>query len=324
MSKVLKSQATEPSKVPTTFKAMAADPNTDVKKTDLYRANPLLVEEEEDFNLRDYSDPDVIAQIEAFCKSYQKGAYVPPWIVRTTSDGRIVVVEGHLRRRGARLAIERGIEIPYVDILPFRGNNAEQIEVMLRSEQGLKLKPLDIAIGYLRLHRLGHTNVMIASAVNVTSARVEQMLLVAQANADVHQMIRSGVVAFDAAIEAVRNHRELAGDFLAGKLEEARDNGKAKVTRGVMRGPTVPPKVVSKVVSSVQSVVSAIDAKARVQLAQYETMDPEQLRGKTVAVDAAALLALFRAHSEVVDATKKQDEARATQAFQMHIDAFEK
>ncbi|AYK20414.1 hypothetical protein [Aeromonas veronii] len=84
------------------LKGMAADPSVaGVKKTDLFRVDPRLLDEEEGFNLRDYSDPEVIAHIEGFADSYANGRYVPPLVVRTTVDGRIVPVEGTAAAVGA-------------------------------------------------------------------------------------------------------------------------------------------------------------------------------------------------------------------------------
>lgn len=45
------------------------------------------------------------------------------------------------------------------------------------------------------------------------------------------KLVRVGTVTADAAIEAIREHRENVGPFLLGKLEEAKGQAKAKVTR---------------------------------------------------------------------------------------------
>lgn len=299
----------------TSFKAMAADPGVAVKKTDLFRVDPRLLEEEEGFNLRDYADPDVIAHIEGFADSYSNGRFVPPLVVRIAADGRIVPVEGHCRRRGALLAIERGADLPFVDTVPFRGGDTERVEVMLRSAEGLKLKPLEIAIGYLRLHRMGHANTKIAEVMRKTPARVEQMLLLATSNHDVHELVRSGVVTADAAIEAIREHRDNAGDYLKGKFKEAQDQGKTKVTRGVMRGPSLPPKVLTSVIGSLEAMVSRMDAATRRKLAELEGLEPEQLEGKKIEVDASTLLELVRAQVAVDEVkTKRETAAAAAQA----------
>lgn len=225
------------------LKSMAADSsNAAVKKTDIYRVDPRLLVEEEGFNLRDYSDPEVIEHIEAFARSYTVGSYVPPLIVRTDDDGRVLVVEGHCRRLGALLAIERGVELAYLDCLPFRGNDAARVEVMLRSAEGLKLKPLAMAIGYQRLTNWGHSKSDIANRVNKTTSHVEQMLVLANANSDVHQLVRDGQVSAYAAIDAVREHGERAGTFLASKLKKT---GAKPVTRSAVKEWVPPRKIVS-------------------------------------------------------------------------------
>lgn len=296
----------------TSLKSMAADASiAGVKKTDLFRVDPRLLEEDVGFNLRDYNDPEVIAHIEGFAESYINGRYVPPLVVRTTGDGRIVSVEGHCRRRGALLAIERGANLAFVDCLAFRGGDVEQVEVMLRSAEGLKLKPLEVAQGYLRLSRMGHSNTKIAEVMRKTPARVEQMLLLATANHDVHQLVRDGHVTADAAIDAIRKYREKAGDYLKRKLEEAQGQGRGKVTRGTMRGFSLPPKILTTVVSSLDTVINHLDQKTRRKLAEFEKLDPGQLKGKTVEVDASALIELIKAHGSI-DEVKAKREATAT------------
>lgn len=296
------------------LKNLAADPDVSVKKADLYRVGLDVLVEDEGFNLRNPDDPDVVAHIESLSIAYASGQYVPPLIVRARDDGKVAVVDGHCRRRAALKAVaERGAVIEYLDCVAFKGSDVERVEVMLRAADGLKLTPLEQALGYLRLRRMGLTNADIGARVNRTGARIEQLMILATANADVHALVRSGSVTADAAIEAVREHGELAGQVLQGKVTEAKDAGKGKVTRGVLRGPSIPPKIVTNVVGSVAGVLKSLDAKTRRTLAGFETVDPKELRGKKVEVDAAALLALVRAQSEVDEARRKADEKAARQ-----------
>lgn len=295
----------------TSLKAMAADPGQDgVKKTDIYRVDPRLLEEEDGFNLRDYDDPEVIEHIRGFADSYKSGRYVPPLLVRVADDGRVLIVEGHCRRRGALLAISEGCELAYLNCVSYRGNDADRVQVMLRSAEGLKLKPLAVAIGYLRLHRLGYeSHVEIAEFVGKTASHVEQMLLLAQANKDVHKLVESGAVAASVAIEAVRKHREGAGAFLQEQLNAALKRGKGAVTKSALKEWLPPRKVVTSVIGSVDTMISGIDIETRRLLASLEKESPQEVQGKKVSVDAALLLDIFRAHAQVADA--KQAKARA-------------
>ena len=293
--------------VVTPLKAFTADPyGQGNKKSYLYQVDPLLLEEEEGFNLRDYNDPKVIAHIESFCDSYTNGRYVPPLIVRTMDDGRIVPVEGHCRRRGVRLAIERGAKIPFVNVIPFRGNDAERVEVMLRSEQGLKLETLEIARGYLRLLRMGFDPADIAMSQNKTVGRVEQLLTLATANSDVHALVRDGLVSADVAIEAVRAHGENAGAVLSQTLEAARREGRQRVTRSVVRGPTVPRKTVDAVFAQVEAAIARVPVALKERTEAMEAIREEERYGEVVEIDANVLIGLIRAAKEIAAMKAKQ------------------
>jgi ParB family transcriptional regulator, chromosome partitioning protein len=286
--------------VVTPLKALKDDPRGQGnKKSFLYQIDPLLIEEEEGFNLRDYTDPKVIAHIEAFCDAYTNGRYVPPMIVRTTDDGRIVPVEGHCRRRGVRLALARGAQIPLVNVIPFQGNDAERVEVMLRSEQGLKLEVLDIARGYLRLLRMGFDPASIAASQNKTVVRVEQLLKLAMANSDVHALVRNGQVSVEVAIEAVRDHGEKAGVVLAQTLESAQREGRQRVTKSVVHGPSVPRKTVNSVISHLEKAIARVPPELRARTEALRKV-PEAERGvEMVEIDANVLLGLMQAAKEI-------------------------
>jgi ParB family transcriptional regulator, chromosome partitioning protein len=297
-----KQQATQEAVVHTSFKAMAADGL--VKKTDLFKASPQDMVEDPNFNLRDYNDPEVQAQIEMFAKMYEKGEYVPPLICRVM-DGKVTPVEGHCRRRGALLAIARGADIPFLEFYPFRGNEMERLKLMLRSGEGLKFKPLEVAMGYARMRNQGHDNKTIADSMQKTPSHVEQMLLLADAEADVHKLVKEGLVAATAAIEAVRKHGAKAGEVLSAMLD-----GQGKVSRGAVKGWAPPPKVVRTVVDGLDSVVSTLAKTSRRELAELEKLPADQIKGRTVAVDAAALLDLMRAHASVEEARRAADERK--------------
>lgn len=298
------------------LKKLAADPAVEgVKKTDLFRVDPRLLVEEEGFNLRDYGAPRTQASILSFKESYKQGLYVPPLVVWINNDDEVVIVEGHKRRRGALGAIEEGADIGFVDCVQFRGSEAERVELMLRSGEGQPFEPLEIAIGMLRLHRWGYSNAEIGKKTGgKTASNVEQLLLLAMANPDVHELVRAGAVSAYTAIDAIREHGEKAGVFLSGHLEVAKANGKTKVTKSTIRGWTPPRQIVTGLVSSVATFASGLDRNTRHQLARFEKMDVEQVRGQKIEVDAAALLELVRIHSQVTEAKSKHDTSAQAKA----------
>ena len=303
----------------TSLKAMAADPSdSQVKKTDLWKVDPRRLIEIDGFNLRDYDDPDVIAQIESFADAYANGRYVPPLIVWVDDKGNIIPVEGHLRRRGALLCIERGHDLPFVECVNFKGNDAERVEVMLRSADGLQLKPLNTAMGYLRLHRKGYSNTEIAAKVGRTVARVEQLLLLANANCDVHALVKGGRVSADGAIEAVRVHGEDAGEYLLSVLQSG-----GKATRQAVRGAGIPPKVAGSVTGAFGEIFSK---RSRVLegLARWEKGGMP--KGQKIEVDAEALFALKEAHDALTSMKEKRasrEAERTAKASQQNLDGLD-
>jgi len=297
------------------LKAMAEDKaNPYVKKTTQFQADPKVVQERPGFNKRDYSAPDVVSQIEGFARSYENKVFVPAWVVWVNQDGTILVLEGHLRRRGVLLAIQRGASIPFVDCVQFRGTWAEAIRLMLLSQEGLKFKPLEYALGVLDYKNEGLSNAEIANEIGRTPARVEQLLLLATSGDEIHELVRNGQVEADTAIIALRTHKENALSVLTGTLQEVKEQGGKKVTRKSLSGPSLPPKVLTSVMGSLQSAIGALDQATRVKLAEWELLPAEQLKGKKIEVDAESLLALIKAQQEIDELRQKREEAAAAKA----------
>lgn len=286
--------------VVTPLKDFTAEPQGQTnKKMYLYQVDPMLLQEEEGFNLRYYDDPKVKAHIEAFCESYMADRYVPPMMVRALTDGRIVVIEGHCRRRGVQLAISRGAKIPLVNVIPFRGNDAERVELMLRSAQGLKLEPLDIARGYLRLLQMGLKPAEIAASQSKSPARVEQLLTLATASGEVHDLVRTGAVSAEIAIEALRAHGEGAATVLSQKLEVAKQEGRQRVTKSVVRSQTVPRKTVEAVFARVERAMAQMPAALRQQAEELQAIPERERANQKVEIEANVLLGLLGAAQEI-------------------------
>ncbi len=271
----------------------------DNDKLYLYQIDPLRIEEEEGFNLRHYDDPKVAAHIEAFCESYLQGHYVPPMVVRALEDGRIVVIEGHCRRRGLRMAIARGGRIPLVSVIPFRGNDAQRVELMLRSAQGMKLETLDIARGYLRLRNMGISTAEIAASQSKNAARVEQLLLLAQADPQVQALVRGNHVSPDAAIEALLAHGDVAADVLSKKLDEARQEGRARLTKTAPRKTRPSRKTVEKVFAGVEAAMTHLSPELRKRAAALQKLPEDERATRMVEVSAQMLVDLAQAGKEI-------------------------
>ena len=72
-------------------------------------------------------------------------------------DDRWEVVDGHRRLEAIKLAISKGHEIPYVDVLVFKGNDEEQVISMLITGTGQKpLNEMEQANAVERLMQFGY------------------------------------------------------------------------------------------------------------------------------------------------------------------------
>ncbi len=281
------------------LQSFTAEAQAQDRKLYLYQIDPLLIEEEDGFNLRYYDDPKVIAHIEAFCESFLQERYVPPMVVRALEDGRIVVIEGHCRRRGLRMAIARGARIPLVSVIPFRGNDVERVEVMLRSAQGLKLEVLDIARGYLRLREMGFSMADIATSQSKSVARVEQLLMLAQADPQVQALVRGNHVSPDAAIEALQAHGDVAAEILGRKLDEARLDGRLRLTKAAPRRSRPSRKMVEKVFGGVEEAMAHLPPDLRRRAASLQKLPGEERAARILEVSAQLLVSVVQAGREI-------------------------
>lgn len=293
------------------FKSLAANSKeTGVKKDDIFKVPPEQLKEEPGFNERDYSDPRVIQKIEDFAHAYASGAFVPPLVIRIDAlTGDLIIVEGHQRRRGALLAISRGATLPHLVCVPFRGNDRDRVMVQLSSQDGLKLTAVGVARNYLKLIRMGMTEEEIAAERNKSPVHIRDMLVLAEASSDVQRMVNDDSVGATLAIEVIRQYGEGAGEYLRAKLDEAQKAGKTKITPSAVREWFPPRKIIGGIYSSVNSVVSTFDAKKRRELAELEKLDPRQLKGRKIEVDAGVILELYRSWASADEARRSKEEA---------------
>jgi ParB-like chromosome segregation protein Spo0J len=210
---------------------MAEKKEAGVSKTTNFAVDPRIMEVEEGFNGRPI-DP---AHVRAIADSLIGGATLPPLEVRV-ENGRVIVVDGHHRREGALLAISEGAEIVALDCRQFRGNDADRVMLMITSQQGLPMTPLQLGVQYRKMLGFGWTASQIAKRCGKSANHVNDMIALAESNSDVQGMVTRGEVSATTALKVVKAKGQDAGKALAGHLEAAKAAGKAKVTPQVVAG----------------------------------------------------------------------------------------
>lgn len=244
---------------------------------------------------------------------------VPPLEVRPRPGVGVWIVDGHRRHEQIGRAIAAGAPlqdedgIVWIDVVAFVGNDADRTARVISSAKGRHLRPLEVAFGYAKLSGFRWENERIARLDNVSPQWVAKMLTLAHANSDVHALVRSGAVKASTAIDAITKHGEGAGDFLTGKLDQAKAAGKTRVTASAIHGRALPRKVVSPLISSVDTFMQGLDANQRATLLDIQE---GRVASETITIPAAALLDLFQAHGAVETVRARRAEKAAKEAQQ--------
>lgn len=301
------------------------DQSDTIKRVDGFNIGLNLIHEADNFNLRNYEDPDVLAHIEQLANAFARGDFVPDLIVR--KDGKktdektgkkidtYAIVDGHCRYRAALLARERGVKINSLRCRVDVFDEAARIVTMIRcSEDALKLKAFEVANGYVRLKRLNKSLSEIAATFEKSVEWVSKMLTFSEASEDVREMVRDGSIAMEAAVKAIREHGDGAGQWLKGRLKEAQHAGKPKLTLKTINPWMVPPRVAASVIDVVEDSYANLDESVLDEISALESLPEGERKGRRVEVSAEALLGLAKMHDMIRNAREMQAARAAKRA----------
>lgn len=220
--------------------------------------------------------------VEDLVVAIAQGQPLPPVRVEMISvDGepKARIKDGQHRVAAALCAVERGLcALPGLTAMDFDGNEADAILHMLKSSEGLPLQPLERAEGYKRLMGQGWKPAVIAERANKSSVHVDRLLILANAEENVKQLVREDLVAADVVIDtiiATRGTDRDAYEELKKGLEVAKSLNKPRVTKSHMALAGVAPAKLSK-----KEIKTTIKSMSRVALSIQEvikTADPEKL-----------------------------------------------
>lgn len=296
---------------PASFKSMINSGT--LKRADAMKARYRDIHVKPDFNLRD-RDSFYEAAVEELTAYIMSGGQLPALEVAPLPDGSgVELIDGHRRHDGYGRAIARGFPIEWVPIVAFQGNEIDRQARIFTSNKNAPLRPLEAARGFKRFRGAGLDSAEIAAIVHCSRTHVENYLVLADAERDVQELVRACTVSADVAIEAVRKLGAKAGEFLAGKVDQAKAAGKSKVTPSTIHGRALPRKVVSPLISGVDAFIQRLDANQRATLLDIKE---GRVADETITIPAAALVDLFQAHSavEAIRAKQAEKQRRAAEA----------
>ncbi len=287
----------------------------EVKRADAMKCRIEDIHEEPGFNLRREGE-ELQASIDALADHIRNGGMVPPLEVRPRDAGGVFVVDGHRRRRAYEMVaadIRDASGELWIPVVAFTGNDAERVARIITSAEGRALEPLEIADGYRRLAWFGWTSEQIAAKVGKTRQHVDQLLILANANADVQAMVSRREVSATLAIDLVRKHGDAAGEKLSAAVDKAKAQGRGKATAGAIKGKPLPPKLVDEVTAAHDALIASLSKESRTAIETLHLGGSEGMT--TVEVPAVALLELIAVAEVVRETRQKQAErGRAKQA----------
>lgn len=190
-----------------------------IKRNDIFLIPLELLEEEEGFNVRDYTRPEIIEHIEDMALAYERGEQLPPLQVKI-KNGRCLVRDGHCRRRSALKAKKRGVNIERLPCIEFKGDEIEQDLLILNSNKGLRLTSIERATVYKKMAGWGLSPQDIALKVNKTDEHVRQQLFLLELPVELKNMINNDVISASLAVKYFKEYGHDAVNIIKKAHEE--------------------------------------------------------------------------------------------------------
>lgn len=229
-------------------------------------------------------------------------------------DDSTWIVDGHCSVSALWLLVERDKLITedfLVDIAYFKGTWAQARMKMLLCGSAKELDPLEFGLGLKESRDVdGYTVEQLVAETGRSIVSVRDLLKLADADPVIHDLIIAGKVSSSYAITVIKEYGDEAKDYLAMGVQEAAAKGKNTLTAGVIEGRALPKKIIGGLVTVAASLDRSLTPDVRLQLAELQNLAPAQLVGRTVAVDAAAMLEFLAIQGKI----EEENEKRRTKA----------
>lgn len=262
------------------------------------------------FNLRGIDE----AHADGFAVSYKRGHYVPPVVAELKIiDGvpRLVLREGHHRIIGAHKAQADGANLPGLQVNEFKGNSSDAVLMMIKTSEGKPLRPLERAEGYKRLAGQNWSTSQIAEDLNRSITHVERLLLLANAEENVKQLVRDDLVKATTVMDVLVELRGTGQDpypKLLQMIESAKAQGRKHATGKDASKALGKFKVTPKEATAAFGALSGLTGSLREQVAAGR--EEVELNLRLDAKKAELMLKLL----EKYESTQSEPEGQATTA----------
>lgn len=204
---------------------------------------------------RDNVRPLNMAEVESLAQKmlangYDKSKPIGGFVRNVDGENRIYIHEGQHRFFAARRAIQLATwadEKLAFDVIPLVLYPAQQVDrkkLIIRginANGGVHITPLQLAENIAELQREGMTQAEICTHLAITSQTFRDVMLLLDAPADLHDLIRESKVTSTLVIKTIRDvGADKALDVIEKALSVATKDGRTKVTQKNLDLPTLP------------------------------------------------------------------------------------
>ncbi len=190
-----------------------------------------------------------------------------PFTVRLVGDVA-EIVDGNCRFAACSIAVAEGAELLTVPcMLEAPGTTeAERTANMVLANSGLAHSPLEMTVAVKKLLSFGWSDTQVAKRLGKSRQYVANLLDLAGASPDVHLAIANGTVSATQAIKLIRSEGDDAGAVIARVAEQARAEGKSRVTARAFKAakPETVAEIPDTVAPSIAPIVGLLGAAREV------------------------------------------------------------
>lgn len=237
---------------------------------DVYRLNPRDLKVKEGWNSRDLSDPANADHVDRIAQSMASEGVknIPLTAYREGED--FFVEDGHCRREGALLAIEKygapaDLTLP-VQLSEKDATDEDRILSQIVRNSGKPLTALEMATVYKKLSEAGMSNGDIAKRAGVSRVYVGQLLELIAMPEKVLEPIRKGSVSPTLAIQIMKDNEgdakataKAIKDAISVATKAGKDKATAKHVKAAKEGGTEPKPKRAKPVDVAREILDRAD-----------------------------------------------------------------
>jgi ParB family chromosome partitioning protein len=175
------------------------------KRTDIMLVDPRNIVVRDGFNVRkDLGDIEALAQ-----SIIETGLQVPLKAKKNYGQETYDLVDGHRRMAAIKLAIELGADIPYVEVIPFKGNEEDQVFAMIITGTGQKpLNDIEQAEAIKRLTNFSYQPDEIAKKIGKSIASVYNLISLAGVPKKIKNLVSDGFISGGTVVQIIRQIKD--------------------------------------------------------------------------------------------------------------------